>query len=109
MIQQSDDPLLIFTYFPVDITHDCWFGIFVRKDLLTFPASPINIKRISIQSSEDCRVKQGRSGMLRTALLLGGTGETGKQVQKHFNIINVLDKFFFPRTISIFETPSLSC
>ena len=32
--------------------------------------------------------------MLRTALLLGGTGETGKQVQKHFNMLNVLDKFF---------------
>jgi len=34
------------------------------------------------KSSEDCRVKQGRPGMLRTALLLGGTGETGKQLLK---------------------------
>merc|ERR1712062_85873 len=34
------------------------------------------------KSSEDCKVKQGRTGMLRTALLLGGTGETGKQLLK---------------------------
>ena len=26
----------LLTYFPVGITHGCWFGIFVRKGLLSF-------------------------------------------------------------------------
>jgi len=32
------------------------------------------------KSVEDCKGGQSGSRMLRTALLLGGTGETGKQV-----------------------------
>ena len=35
----------LLTYSPVYIMHYFWFGMFVRKDLLPFPASPINIKR----------------------------------------------------------------
>ena len=41
----------------------------------------INVKRnIDYKSVGDCEGGQSGSRMLRTALLLGGSGETGKQV-----------------------------